>query len=1031
MLASHLGLSRRGLVLLTLFGLGTGSACSCESDPGTTELTPSIEADGATPDPAGTGQYLVEFGDVAVGKSETRTFTVRNGGTAPMAIPPLDVGGAFGSDFGDEQKTVEVNQTVAITFTFSPVEAGAAETVVSIASDGGSLTVRLAGNGVVPAFSCTPDELDFGNVVKTTSRSLTVSCTNESSLDGVLVLSQVQGDDAQFFSYSVAGEEGRVLVGAGRTLEVPVTFRANGSGEAFAFFTIGTEDGGFNVNLTLRANVIDSALERDPDVTCGPGLDFGFVAPGTSVSRPMTLRNLGNEPLTITDLSMDPTSDAEFSVAPAAPFQIPVDDPATEARENEVVATFTFSPTDLGRRQGTVNLGSSDPNSPRIQICVGGFGGGPTLSCSPASIDFGQVAVGVPVQRSYVCTNAGTDDPSTTDDNLVIESVAATSGEFQAAIRGGAVEAGYAVGETFTVDVTYNPVDEGQDSGAIVLRNNDTANAEHQTLVSGNGRDLPPCQYEIRPPTLRFGIVNRNNSATLEFGIANLLDTECLVTDLRLSDDADPAFTLANGPIAGASIAGFGELRVPVTFAPPEYGTYDGKVQLYISDPADPFQEVDLRGASQEPCALIAPDDLDFGTVQPGCSTRDRELQIINICDSAITITAIELNEGASDEFFVRTRPSFPAVIPPGLSATFTMSYRPSDEGVDLGSVFITEDNTPEPYMATLQGRGANDATQTDVFSQDDRPQVDVLWVIDNSGSLSDEQAAVAANSAAFLQFALAQQIDFQIGVTTTAVTQGFGCPGGADGNESGRLFPVDGTHPRILTNATADLEEHWAFNTQVGLCHGDEQGLEAAYMALSPPVIDNVDDPRFPQPNDGNAGFLRRDAHLSLIFVSDEEDQSPQSTNFYYNFFLSLKGFRNANLFSAHAIVGDPVTGCATAGAGDRYIDVATRSGGIFQSVCAADWSESMETIGTAAFGFKTRFFLTNQPEDTNQNGLVSDTEGELEVRLDGRVYPAVGPRGDRRWEYVGDVNAIDFYPLAVPEPGSTVEVSYRVACL
>ena len=49
----------------------------------------------------------------------------------------------------------------------------------------------------------------------------------------------------------------------------------------------------------------------------------------------------------------------------------------------------------------------------------------------------------------------------------------------------------------------------------------------------------------------------------------------------------------------------------------------------------------------------------------------------------------------------------------------------------------------------------------------------------------------------------------------------------------------------------------------------------------------------------------------------------------------------------------------------------------------------------------------------------------------MDGIVYPSVGPRGDRRWEYAADVNAIDFYPLAVPEPGTEVEVSYHVACL
>ena len=592
------------------------------------------------------------------------------------------------------------------------------------------------------------------------------------------------------------------------------------------------------------------------------------------------------------------------------------------------------------------------------------------------------------------------------------------------------MEAGYAVGETFTVDVTYNPTDEGIDSAAVLVRNNDTAHAEHSTPITGNGRILPPCNYEVRPPELTFGIVDRSKSAELPFAIVNLADTECLIDTIALSETTDPVFTLSGAPYGQQVLGGFAEVRVPVLFAPFEYGQYDGKVLFTISNPDRPIGEVALRAASQEPCALIAPDDLDFGTVQPNCSTRDRPLQIINICDTPLTIRSVEMNAGISTEFLVRQRPAVGTVISPGLSAEFTMAYRPEDEGVDIGSVFIQVDQSPEPYMATLRGRGANDATQTDVFVQESRPKVDVLWVIDNSGSLSEEQAQVSANLVAFLSFAQAQQIDFQLGVTTTGLDESGGCPGGVNGGEDGRLFPVDGTSPRILTPATPNLEDHWQSNVNVGVCHGSELGLEAAYRALSDPLINNGDDPRHPEPNDGNLGFLRRDAHLSIIFVSDEEDQSPQTTNFYYNFFLSLKGFRNANLFSAHAIVGDPATGCATAEGGDRYVDVASRSGGIFQSVCQADWSDSMETIGTAAFGFKTRFFLTNQPEDTDGSGII-DSPIELEVRFDGRPYPPIGPNGARRWEYVGAENSIDFYPLAVPEPGTQIEVRYRVACL
>ena len=53
------------------------------------------------------------------------------------------------------------------------------------------------------------------------------------------------------------------------------------------------------------------------------------------------------------------------------------------------------------------------------------------------------------------------------------------------------------------------------------------------------------------------------------------------------------------------------------------------------------------------------------------------------------------------------------------------------------------------------------------------------------------------------------------------------------------------------------------------------------------------------------NRGFLREEAVLEVVFVSDEDDFSEGNLNFYVDFLKSLKGFRNEGRFHAHAIVG------------------------------------------------------------------------------------------------------------------------------
>ena len=59
------------------------------------------------------------------------------------------------------------------------------------------------------------------------------------------------------------------------------------------------------------------------------------------------------------------------------------------------------------------------------------------------------------------------------------------------------------------------------------------------------------------------------------------------------------------------------------------------------------------------------------------------------------------------------------------------------------------------------------------------------------------------------------------------------------------------------------------------------------------------------------NAGFLREDAKLYIICISDEQDQSRGNPDFYVDFFSSIKGYHNTEMLKVSAIVGDAPNGC------------------------------------------------------------------------------------------------------------------------
>lgn len=160
----------------------------------------------------------------------------------------------------------------------------------------------------------------------------------------------------------------------------------------------------------------------------------------------------------------------------------------------------------------------------------------------------------------------------------------------------------------------------------------------------------------------------------------------------------------------------------------------------------------------------------------------------------------------------------------------------------------------------------------------------DILFVIDNSGSMEEEQEAVAQELAAFvdeLQKGGGIAQDFQVGVITTAVYQQAFIPGGGVDlkfypDQSGKLRGVPGPLPdgglglptaeKILSGTDPALVAKFARLVQQGIVggSGQETPFEAVRLATSAPLTTT-----------DNAGFLRDGARLVVVVVTDEDDCS------------------------------------------------------------------------------------------------------------------------------------------------------------
>lgn len=204
-----------------------------------------------------------------------------------------------------------------------------------------------------------------------------------------------------------------------------------------------------------------------------------------------------------------------------------------------------------------------------------------------------------------------------------------------------------------------------------------------------------------------------------------------------------------------------------------------------------------------------------------------------------------------------------------------------------------------------------------------------------------------------------------------------------------------------LLTASTPDLQGTFATAVTTGSYddwHGGG-GISAtgeAGLYVSAANVENTD------PGECNAGFLRPDALLHTVVVSDEPDQSPETWDAYVADLVAKKG--SSSLVKMSAVAGDYPSGCATASAGVGYYEAASATGGAFASICS-DWASTVDVLAEASAS-QSSFPLTYTPDP--------DT---IVVWVDGAEQSS-------GWAWDSSTNTVVFD--ASVGGGSTVEIDY-----
>ncbi len=317
--------------------------------------------------------------------------------------------------------------------------------------------------------------------------------------------------------------------------------------------------------------------------------------------------------------------------------------------------------------------------------------------------------------------------------------------------------------------------------------------------------------------------------------------------------------------------------------------------------------------------------------------------------------------------------------------------------------------------------------------------KIDILWVVDNSGSMDSLQTNLVNNFTSFVSSFQAKGFDFQIAVTTSDAY----LAGPNFKNDNGRSMLKDGGlingvskhsgYP-IITNATPDIPGTFLINAVQGSGgSGDERAFSSIVETLN---------------NPSNSKFHRPGAFLAVIVLSDEDDFSDKigvakvssrpegggSDHDYANAGLmtsdELLGFldtltsskpesRTYNVSAISVIDSACYTNhvkvSTSSVLGTRYKDLVNKANGILGSVCDASYASSLNFIQQRIVELATQFRLSRLP--------VADS---IKVFSNG---VAVAKDSQNGWSYDSNANAVIFHGTSVPSASSSIKINFDPA--
>jgi len=525
----------------------------------------------------------------------------------------------------------------------------------NVDADSGYSNVANATTPSVAALTATPDSLEFGSqVVSTTSSGQSVTLSNNQKTALNIASIATNGDFTQ-------NNNCVTPLAAGGVCTIVVSFVPTALGARTGTLTISDDAPGSPQLSSLSGTGV-------PPVTLFPGsaMTFGAQVVGTtSPTKSLTLTNSQSVSLIFNSFAIS----GDYAQTNNCGTQI--------GPNSKCTFSITMTPTSLGNRTGTLTIVDNANNSPQV-VSLAGVGVAP-VSLALSSVAFGNVVVGTNSQAQGLRLTNNQTVP------LNISSIAVTGDYSQT----NSCPRSLAGGSACVIYLTFTPPTTGKRPGTVTITD-DASNSPQAAALTGNG--VVAAKLSASNLSFSSNVVVGTTTAGQTLTLKNNQTVALNITSIVTTGDFAQTNTCGTSLAAGASCA------ITVTFTPSTTGLHNGT--LTVTDDANTSPQRATMTGTGVLAAKLSANALAFGTVAVGITSPPQSITLKN--NQAISLNVSSIT--ATGDFSQTNNCASPLAA--GASCTIAVIFTPTAATSRTGVLFVADDANNSPQTATLSGTG-------------------------------------------------------------------------------------------------------------------------------------------------------------------------------------------------------------------------------------------------------------------------------------------------------------------------------------